>query len=311
MINLRIGIFGIGAIGGLFAARLVGHMPTLFASESTSKALHDGLILHETDGAISYLDPDSFIIGDGNCQVDIAIICGKSADTTSLANLCNTVLASDGIAFSIQNGLGHADTLAQILGWDRVLAGSTIHAAIRKDSNEIQWTGVGEISIGSLESSSPTVDNLKVTELMNILDAAGLNLRWENEMKIKLWKKLLLNVAINPIAAIAGIENGEILLKEELWDQSIAVIDEALMVARIEGIEISNHEMHALLAEVLQQTASNRCSMLQDIMAGKATEMPSLCGEVVRLAEKHGIPTPLNNQLLTLVGALERSARIK
>jgi 2-dehydropantoate 2-reductase len=311
VINLRIGIFGIGAIGGLFAARLVGHMPTLFASESTSKALHDGLILHETDGAISYLDPDSFLIGDENCQVDIAIICGKSADTNSLANLCNKVLALDGIAFSIQNGLGHAETLAQILGWDRVLAGSTIHAAIRKDINEVQWTGVGEISIGSLESSSPTVDNLKVTELMNILDGAGLNLRWENEMKTKLWKKLLLNVAINPIAAIAGIENGEILLKEELWDQSIAVIDEALMVARIEGIEISNLEMHTLLAEVLQQTASNRCSMLQDIMAGKTTEMPSLCGEVVRIAEKHGIPTPLNNQLLTLVGALESSARVK
>lgn len=311
MINLRIGIFGIGAIGGLFSARLAGYMPTLFASESTSKALHDGLILHETDGAISYLDPDSFIIGDENCQVDIAIICGKSADTTSLANLCNTVLVSDGIAFSIQNGLGHAETLAQILGWDRVLAGSTIHAAIRKDINEIQWTGVGEISIGSLDSSSPNVDDLKVIELMNILDGAGLNLRWENEMKIKLWKKLLLNVAINPIAAIAGIENGEILLKEELWEQSIAVIDEAIMVARIEGIEISNHEMHALLAEVLQQTASNRCSMLQDIMAGKVTEMPSLCGEVVRIAEKHGIPTPLNNQLLTLVSALERSARVK
>ena len=311
MINLRIGIFGIGAIGGLFAARLVGHMPTLFASESTSKALHDGLILHETDGAISYLDPDSFIIGDENCQVDIAIICGKSADTTSLANLCNTVLASDGIAFSIQNGLGHAETLARILGWDRVLAGSTIHAAIRKDINEIQWTGVGEISIGSLDSSSPNIDDLKVTELMNILDGVGLNLRWENEMKTKLWKKLLLNVAINPIAAIAGIENGEILLKEELWEQSIAVIDEAIMIARIEGIEISNNEMHALLAEVLQQTASNRCSMLQDIMAGKVTEMPSLCGEVVRIAEIHGIPTPLNNQLLTLVGALERSARVR
>ncbi|MEO2120456.1 MAG: 2-dehydropantoate 2-reductase N-terminal domain-containing protein, partial [Candidatus Poseidoniia archaeon] len=182
MINLRIGIFGIGAIGGLFAARLVGHMPTLFASESTSKALHDGLILHETDGAISYLDPDSFIIGDENCQVDIAIICGKSADTTSLANLCKTVLTFDGIAFSIQNGLGHAETLAQILGWDRVLAGSTIHAAIRKDINEIQWTGVGEISIGSLDSSSPNVDDLKVAELMNILDGAGLNLRWENKM---------------------------------------------------------------------------------------------------------------------------------
>lgn len=311
MINLRIGIFGIGAIGGLFAARLAGHMPTLFASESTSKALHDGLILHEKDGAISFLDPDSFIIGDENCQVDIAIICGKSADTTSLANLCNTVLAFDGIAFSIQNGLGHAETLAQKLGWERVLAGSTIHAAIRKDSNEVQWTGVGEISIGSLDSSSPNVDDLKVTELMNILDGVGLNLRWENEMKIKLWEKLLLNVAINPIAAIAGIKNGEILLKEELWEQSIAVIDEAIMVARMEGIEISNHEMHALLAEVLQKTASNRCSMLQDIMAGKVTEMPSLCGEVVRLAEKHGIPTPLNNQLLTLISALERSARVK
>ena len=119
--------------------------------------------------------------------------------------------------------------------------------------------------------------------------------------------KLLLNVAINPLAAICGVRNGEILSNSDFRDQAQAAMHEAALVVAAEGIDLSDIDLERRLDEVLGATADNRCSMLQDVMAGRPTEIDAICGEVVRMAEGHGLPTPLNQQLLTMVKGIEHS----
>jgi 2-dehydropantoate 2-reductase len=84
---------------------------------------------------------------------------------------------------------------------------------------------------------------------------------------------------------------------------------EAAQVASAEGVDLSDFDCFTELNRVLEATAANRCSMLQDVMAGRATEIDSLCGEVVRRGEEYGIATPLNQQLLTLVRGIEHSTK--
>ena len=84
---------------------------------------------------------------------------------------------------------------------------------------------------------------------------------------------------------------------------------EAYQVATAEGVDMSFFDCGPELKRVLEATAANRCSMLQDVMAGRITEIDSLCGEVVRRGEELGIPTPLNQQLLTLVKGIEHSTK--
>ena len=116
---------------------------------------------------------------------------------------------------------------------------------------------------------------------------------------------MLLNVAINPLAAICGVKNGE-LRKEPLLSQAESTMIEAANVGRLMGINIpDDHELISLLHSVLDSTAENICSMLVDVKAGRETEIDMLCGQIVSRGEKVGMPTPLNSMLLSQIKALK------
>ena len=119
-----------------------------------------------------------------------------------------------------------------------------------------------------------------------------------------IWNKLLINVAINPLAAICGVLNGD-LRSEPLLSQAESTMIEAANVARLLGVEIAeDHMLIQNLHSVLDSTAENECSMLADVKAGRETEIDVLCGQVVARGEKLGVPTPLNSMLLSQIKAL-------
>lgn len=158
--------------------------------------------------------------------------------------------------------------------------------------------------MGSLDGESP--DEI-TTSLMKALDDAALSPIWTPDISKAVWQKLLINIAINPICSISGVRNGA-LLENDLWEQSQEILQESLSVARASGINITGPEIQNLLIEVVEATSGNRCSMLQDLMAGRRTEIDSLCGYVIRMGESLGIPTPLNSMLRALVKGVEMSS---
>jgi len=317
-LNLRVAILGVGAIGSLFASAFAKTDVDLilYSRGSQSAALAStGIIFTTIEGDVEHHQPDRWVVSDleiieplYSCA-DVAIICGKSNSTPALAVAAEILLRPNGIAISVQNGMGHAERLVARLGKHRVLAGCTTHAAMRNGPGEVQWTGRGAVRLASLDESDLTPDDRRVDDLLNLLDISGLNPEWEFNCAEMLWQKLLINVAINPLAAICGVRNGELLARPDLHEQALSAMLEAFQVATAEGVDMSFFDCGPELKRVLEATATNRCSMLQDVMAGRITEIDSLCGEVVRRGEELGIPTPLNQQLLTLVKGIEHSTK--
>ena len=132
----------------------------------------------------------------------------------------------------------------------------------------------------------------------------SLNAEYNEDVSSIIWRKLLINVAINPIAAICGVKNGE-LSREPLLSQSESTMLEAAGVARNLGINLpDDQELLQDLHSVLHSTAENECSMLADVKAGRETEIDALCGQVVSRGESLGVPTPLNSMLLSQIKAL-------
>ena len=123
---------------------------------------------------------------------------------------------------------------------------------------------------------------------------------WSQDINRTIWIKLLVNVAINPVCSISGVRNGALLEVPDLWSQAISAMSEAAMVATASGVDVSELDLEELLREVATNTADNRCSMLQDIMAGRKTEVDQLCGAVVEMGESVGVPTPVSYTHLTL-----------
>ena len=93
-------------------------------------------------------------------------------------------------------------------------------------------------------------------------------------------------------------------------EETLAAMEEAARIATAEGVDLSDFDLAQSLEDLCRATADNRVSMLQDIMAGRPTEIDSICGEVVKRGEALGIPTPRNQTLHALVKGIEQSTRV-
>ncbi|MED6337952.1 MAG: 2-dehydropantoate 2-reductase [Candidatus Thermoplasmatota archaeon] len=296
---MRIAVLGAGSIGCLVAAKLVesgqdvivhakGEHGAILAVNGLKVAGQWDFSVGRDDWTVS-LD-EAGLHPDLQESCDLAIITCKSKDTLALAEIARYICS--GSVLSLQNGLGNLEILEDEIGPHRIAGGTTTNAVFRSGFGEINWAGRGELIIGGRCAEV-------FVELLSELGAI-----FTDDLNRSIWEKVLLNVAINPLAAICGISNGG-LLESELLSQSESTMLEAAVVARTEGVKISDdQELIDKLHSVLVATSNNKCSMLQDVKAGRETEIEMLCGEVVRRGERYGIPTPLNALLLSQINAL-------
>jgi len=316
---MRIAILGVGSIGGVLLGALSDTDAELVAiarGENSRLLSEGGLVLHTPEGSIEVIPAERFATVDseagplppelrGSC--DAALICGKADSTPILAQIAEELLNEGGVAASLQNGMGHAETLAHRLGRTRTLGGTTTHGAWRGETGT-HWVGRGNIRLGRLDNSPPEG---AAAMLMAKLNEARLDPEWSDDIQRTIWTKILLNVAINPVCAIAGVRNGALLEVPELWEQAYSAMQEAAAVAGASGADLSDLDLEGTLRMVAGTTAQNRCSMLQDVMAGRQTEIDELCGAVVSLGESVGVATPRNAMLHALVRGIHTSSRFE
>ncbi len=312
---MRIAILGVGSVGGVLLGCLSDTDSEIVCVSrgSTAESLEAGLTLHTPEGTVEMIPGERYVVLDsesgplpetlfGSC--DAAIITGKADSTEALSSVAEDLLSSEGVAMSIQNGLGHAEILSRRIGAHRVVGGSTTHSAWRDGDGAVHWTGRGSIGLGRNDGSDP---RQVTSDLIDTLGDACLNPKWSSDIRSVIWGKLLINVAINPVCAIAGVRNGALIEVPELWAQSLEAMREAEAVARASGVDLGSLDTESYLRKVVEYTAENRVSMLQDLMAGRKTEIEVLCGAVVAKGEDLGIPTPRNEILLALVRGIEMS----
>ena len=316
---MRIAILGVGSIGGVLLGALSDTDAELVAiarGENSRLLSEGGLVLHTPEGSIEVIPAERFVTVDsesaplpselrGSC--DAALICGKADSTPILAQIAEELLNEGGVAASLQNGMGHAETLTHRLGRTRTLGGTTTHGAWRGETGT-HWVGRGNIRLGRLDNSP---SEGAAAMLMAKLNEARLDPEWSDDIQRTIWTKILLNVAINPVCAIAGVRNGALLEVPELWEQAYSAMQEAAAVAGASGADLSDLDLEGTLRMVAGATAQNRCSMLQDVMAGRQTEIDELCGAVVSLGESVGVATPRNAMLHALVRGIHISSSLE
>ena len=312
---MRIAILGVGSLGGVVVGSLADSDAELVCVSRgrTAELLESGLTLFTPEGTVEMIPGERYQLVDSeegplkNDLIDsceVAIIVGKSGSTSSLSSIAEEMLSKNGVALSIQNGLGNAGIVASRIGWDRVLAGSTTHSAFRDSDGGVHWTGRGSIILGNMNGNNPGKISLK---FISMLENCGLNPQWSVEIEREIWKKLMLNAAINPICSITGIKNGALAEIPDLWNMALETMREVEAVAESSGIDLTEVDNEELLREVIASTADNRVSMLQDLMAGRKTEIDEICGVVVSKGEELGIPTPRNKILHALIMGIEMS----
>lgn len=228
-----------------------------------------------------------------------SILLEKSWQTAKAAQLLRQCLSPDGVALTLQNGLGNYEMLAEALGKERVALGTTTTGATLLGPGLAKAAGEGEISIQEHTRSGP---------LCNALRSAGFKVNVVHDALALIWGKLVVNSAINPLTALLGVPNGELLQRPAARLLLRDLAQETAAVAQAEGVSLGFSDAAGMVEEVAHRTAGNYSSMLQDVRRAAPTEIEAICGAVSRAGRRHDIPTPLNDMCLRLVQAMVQAS---
>ena len=292
-------IIGTGALACLFAARLAdaGVRVTLLGTwpEGLKALRQHGVRLVEADGRERAFPVRAIADPAGCAGACFALVLVKSWQTERAARQLAQCLAPDGLALTLQNGLGNRETLARALGAPRVALGVTTTGATLLGPGRVRPAGEGIISLGTHPRLGPLAD---------LLRRAGFAVEIMPGTDDLLWSKLVVNAAINPLTALLRVPNGELLARPAARTLMAAAAHEAATVAAAIGMHLTYPDPVAAAEDVARRTAANRSSMLQDVERGAPTEIETICGAVAQAGEQSGVPTPVNRTLWLLIKAL-------
>ncbi|WP_247730138.1 ketopantoate reductase family protein [Halovivax limisalsi] len=295
-------VFGAGSLGSLVGGLLAReHDVTLVGREPhVARIEREGLVV---EGRIdAHVHPRATADGSG-LAADLAVVTVKSFDTGAAGATLAT--GSYDAALSLQNGMGNEATLADHLSCP-VLAGTVTYGAVRSAPGRVECTGVGTVTLGPRRGgATPLADRIGIA-----FETAGIATTIAPDMPRRLWRKLAVNAGINPVTALARVENGA-TLESPARDLAADAARETARVARAEGIDLSDDEALEAVESVARATADNRSSMLQDVDSGARTEIGAISGYVVERARATGIDVPTNRTLARAIRAWERGRNVR
>jgi 2-dehydropantoate 2-reductase len=229
---------------------------------------------------------------------ELVLVATKAYDTAAAMRSLRP-FGGTAVFLTLQNGLDNPDIIARSA--KRVVAGTTAHGVTLLGPGEIRHAGIGDTTIGAWTG----VNQAAVVRVRDLLEEAGIRTRITADARSELWAKLVVNAAINPLAALACVPNGRLVQDPDLRTVLEDVARETASVARAAGADVDPEDLVRRARLVARRTAANRASMLQDLDRGRRTEIDAICGAVLREAERTGRDAPLNRALFALVKARE------
>ena len=300
---MRIAIIGAGAMGGMFGARFAQAGADVVLVDRDAEHVRaiatDGLAVEE-NGLQHWHRLPAFTDATGIEPVDLALVMVDSNATREAALTAAGLLGPNGAAVTLQNGIGNVETLVEVLGAARVMAGPTMNSCARTGPGRIAHTYLGKTVIGELDGRTTE----RLTAMADLLRRADLPVETTDNVQGHIWQKFILNAAINPVAAITRLRPGEIADSPSAVALVNRILDEVLAVVAAEGIDLPDPDTrHTILTHIVGRM--NKPSMLQHVEQGRRTEIDALNGALLGYAARHGIACPVNETIVQLVKAIE------
>lgn len=305
---MKIVMLGAGAMGSLFGAMLSrsgqGEVWLLdIWEEHINRVKSHGLLVEfEEQEAVfkvrATTNPEEVGVA------DLIIVFVKAYLTTDAVEYGLPMVGPETLFLSLQNGLGNIENIRSVVGGAHVVGGVTSQGATMLGPGWVRHGGRGPTFVGQTDRRiTPSVELIA-----SLLTQSGIPTEVSDSIERLIWEKLIINVGINPVTAIAGLRNGELLNFEETKTVVAMAVEEAERVAVEKGALVKGNLVERVF-EVCKATAQNRSSMGQDVDNRRRTEIDFINGAIVREGKALGIPTPVNMTLTYLVKTLEAGFR--
>ena len=301
----RVAILGAGAIGSVFGARLARCAKIALvcrAAHADAIAKH-GLRVTGVEEIVARLpaSTDPRAVADA----DLVIVTTKAFDTAQAIREVEPHLMPNAVLLLLQNGLGNERAARQALTRPRTLLRGLSYAGVTfAEPGHVVWAAKGRMVLGDPSGESPE----PVQAVVDLMSEAGVDACVADDIDLEVWEKTLGNIGINALGALTGMRNGELVECEHTLALMKQLVHEAERVAQSAGYPFDALDRVVALARA---TANNRNSMLQDVEAGRQTEIDFINGAVVRMADAAGLDVPYNHCVTQLVNALEERPRVR
>ncbi len=296
----RVAVLGAGAIGAVYARKFYAVNPTqsvlIAAGERAARLQREGVIINGERTIFPVVTPDA--PPDPATLVIVALKHHQLAD--ALPDL-KPVVGDDTVILSVMNGLD-SEAMIQDMYGDKALYGIAVGIDAIRTGNVIAYQNEGRIVFG--EADNTTISE-RVQRVQQLFDHAGFAHHTPPDMLRSLWWKFMVNVGINQTSAILGAPYGVFQTSEHAQAIMDAAMREVIAVAQARGIPLGEQDIPDWHEVMHTLRADGKTSMLQDVEAGRMTEIEIFAGKMIAVGAEYGIAVPVNTVLYHAIKVLE------
>jgi len=302
---MKIAIIGVGAMGSVYATLLASAGHEVWAIDQWKEHIdairQKGLRVEGASGDRTVRIEATTDPADVR-DADLVIIATKDNGVVDAAHSALQVAKENAPILTIQNGLGSADKVAEIVGTKRVMLGvvggfgASIRAPGHAHHNGMEFVRLGEMDGGLTP---------RLEAVAEVWRSGGFRTLTFEDIHKMVWEKLICNVTYSGTCALTGLRVGEVQANPSAWSVATACANEAYQVARAKGIALDFNDPTAYVRAFGEKIPNARPSMLLDHFARRPAEVDNINGAIPREGAKVGIATPVNSLVVALLKAKE------
>lgn len=297
-------VLGAGAMGAAFASAFYAMDPAsvVFVARGArlARLQADGVIVNGTHYPIPALHPD-----DLTAPAELVMVALKHHHLAEALQDVRGCVGENTLFLSVMNGLDSEPMIGAMYGQERMLYAISVGIDAQRDGNRVAFSKLGTIFFGEADNStlSPQVQRVQA-----LLERASIPYKTPEDMLRSMWWKFMINVGVNQTSSILGAPYGMMQTLPDAQAIMEAAMREVIAVAQAERVNLVENDITEWYTFLNTLHPEGKTSMLQDVEAGRKTEVEIFAGKVVALGQAHNIPTPVNQMLLHAIRVLEIKA---
>lgn len=300
--NYKIGLIGLGVIGAPIANILYKYYTDNFYlianDERKEKLQRKKIVINNKCFSPNIVSLREELV----CDLDLLIVCIKNYSLKESLQDFKNIVGKKTVILPLQNGIYSYDFFCENFKDNVVLRGYVQGPNTQIHGSNISYTNTGVMHIGKTQHDMKDI----AKSCFYMLENAGINIIWEDNIKKMVWKKWMLNVAGNSITALTLADYSFFKISSEIQELCNQAMHEFLLVAQYENVDLIKKDIDDVINYYVSYKGSKKTSMLEDIINNRRTENEYLAGDLIKLAEKHGIPTPMIRTLYLLIKIREQ-----
>jgi 2-dehydropantoate 2-reductase len=302
----RVVLCGAGAVGALYVPLLQDLDPDLLrvvaGGERRARLLAEGVSVNGRRIDVRVAAP-----GEPAEPADLLLVAVKQHHLARTIEDVRGVVGPGTLILSLLNGITSEELLGQAFGDEKVLPAFVLGTDSVRDGSRSRHSSMGHVYFGARSNDAA---DPRVAAVRDLFDRAGIPYRVPADILREQWFKFMLNVGVNQVSALLRATYGDFATVPEARELTRAAALEVVALSAREGVALSAADVDRIFPILAGLAPAGKTSMLQDVEAGRKTEVEIFAGAVVALGRRHGVPTPVNEVLGNLLVGLERRAGV-